>query len=325
MKLPRRKSLFVAAGAAALLGVSPFAWAETYPVRPVHLIVASAAGGSPDAVARLMGQWLSERLGQPFVIENRPGAGGNIGTNSVVRAPADGHTLLLVTSGNAINTTLYGKLNFNFIRDIAPVASIVHAPVVMQVVPSFPATTVPEFIAYARANPGKVTMASAGKGTIQHVSGELFKVMAGVDLLHVPYRSAAPAIADLLGGHVQVMFNTSPASIEYIKTGKLRALAVSAEKRLDVLPDVPALAEFLPGYETSGWLGVGAPKNTPAEIIEKLNKEINAALADSNMKAKLGDLGGTLLGGSPAEFGKLIADETEKWAKVIRTANIKEQ
>ena len=286
-------------------------------------IVGFAAGGAPDILARLMGQWLSERLGQPFVIENRPGAGSNIATEAVVRAPPDGYTLLLVSPANAINATLYDKLNFNFIRDIAPVAGIIREPHVMVVNPSVPAKTVPEFIAYAKANPGKLNMASAGNGTAAHVAGELFKMMTGVDMVHVPYRGAAPALTDLLGGQVQVMFAAMPASIEYIRAGKLRALAVTTATRSEALPDIPTVGEFVPGYEASAWFGVGAPKNTPAEIIDKLNKEINAALADPKIKARLADLGGTVLPGSPADFGKLIADETEKWGKVIRAANIK--
>jgi tripartite-type tricarboxylate transporter receptor subunit TctC len=275
-------------------------------------------------VARLIGQWLSERLGQPFFIDNRPGAGTNIGTEAVVRAPADGYTLLLVGSSNAINATLYDKLTFNFIRDIAPVASI-RQPNVMLVNPSVPAKTVPEFIAYAKANPGKINMASAGNGSSSHVFGELFKMMAGVNIVHVPYRGGAPALTDLLAGQVQAIFVPVPASIEYVRAGKLRALAVTTTTRSDALPDIPTVGDFVRGYEASGFVGLGAPKNTPAEIIEKLNKEINAALADPKIKARLADLGGTMLPGSPAEFGKLVADETEKWGKVIRAANIKEQ
>ena len=286
-------------------------------------IVGFAPGGAADIVARLIGQWLSERLGQPFVIENRPGAGSNIATEAVVRAPADGYTLLLVTAANAINATLYDKLNFNFIRDIAPVASIIRVPLVMVVNPSVPAKTVPEFIAYAKANPGKINMASAGNGTAAHMAGELFKMMAGVDMVHVPYRGGgarAHRSARRTGaGHVR----PHAASIEYIKAGKLRALAVTTATRSEALPDIPTVGEFVPGYEASAWFGVGAPKNTPAEIVDKLNKEINAALADPKIKARLADLGGTVLAGSPADFGKLIADETEKWGKVIRAANIK--
>jgi tripartite-type tricarboxylate transporter receptor subunit TctC len=323
MKLPRRRFLHLAAGAAVLPAVLRSAMAQTYPTHPVRWIVGYPPGGATDIAARLMGQWLSERLGQPFVIENRPGASGNIGTETVANAPPDGYTLLLVNAGNAINTTLYDKLNFNFIRDIAPVAGIIRVPLVMQVNPSVPAKTVPEFIAYAKANPGKLNMASAGNGTPQHVSGELFKMMAGVDMTHVPYRGSAPALTDLLGGQVQVVFDTTLASIEYIRTGRLRALAVTTATRLEVLPDVPTVGEFVPGYEASGWYGMGAPKNTPAEIIGKLNREVNAGLADPKMKARLADLGGTVFASSPAEFGKLIAEETKKWGKVIKTANIK--
>ena len=323
MKLPRRKFLHLAAGAAALPAVSRVARAQAYPTRPVRIIVPFAPAGSADIVARLIGQWLSERLGQPFVIENRPGAGTNIGTEAVVRAPADGYTLLLVGSSSAINATLYDKLTFNFIRDIAPVASIIRQPNVMLVNPSVPAKTVPEFIAYAKADPGKINMASAGNGSSSHVFGELFKMMAGVNIVHVPYRGGAPALTDLLGGQVQATFVPVPASIEYVRAGKLRALAVTTTTRSDALPDIPTVGDFVRGYEASGFVGLGAPKNTPAEIIEKLNKEINAALADPKIKARLADLGGTVLPDSPAEFGKLVADETEKWGKVIRAANIK--
>jgi tripartite-type tricarboxylate transporter receptor subunit TctC len=323
MKLPRRKFLHLAAGAAALPAVSRIARAQAYPSRPVRLIVGFPAGGGVDIVARLMGQWLSERLGQPFVIETRPGANSNIGTEAVVRAAADGYTLLLVHSSNAMNATLYEKLNFNFIRDIAPVASIMVVPNVMLVHPSVPAKTVPEFIAYAKANPGKINLASGGIGGPSHVAGELFKMMTGTEMLLVSYRGMAPAVTDLLGGQVQVMFNSLPASIEYIRAGTLRALAVASATRSETLPDIPTVGEFVPGYEAPTWYGLGAPKNTPAEIVEKLNKEINAGLADPKMKTRLADLGGTVLAGSPAEFGKLIAEETEKWGKVIRAANIK--
>jgi tripartite-type tricarboxylate transporter receptor subunit TctC len=323
MKLPRRQFLHLAAGAAALPTVSRFAWAQAYPSRPVHLIAPFAAGGTSDTVARLMGQWLSERLGQPFVIEDRPGAGSNIGTEAVVRASPDGYTLLMAGGYNAINATLYDKLNFNFIRDITAVAGIVRVPSVMVMHPSVPATTVPEFIAYAKSKPGKTTMASAGKGAPSHLAGELFKILAGVDMVHVPYRGGGPAVTDLIAGQVQVMFATTVESIGYIRAGRLRALAVTTATRSDALPDIPTLGEFLPGYEASGWFGIGAPKNTPVEIIEKLNREINAGLAEPKMKARLADLGGTPLLGSPADFGKLIADETEKWGKVIRAANIK--
>jgi tripartite-type tricarboxylate transporter receptor subunit TctC len=323
MKLPRRNFLHLAAGAAALPAVSRFAWAQEYPTKPVRIIVGFAPGGGADIAARLIGQWLSERLGQSFVIENRPGAGSNIATEAVVRAPSDGYTLLLVSAPAAINATLYEKLSFNFIRDIAPVASISHVPHVMVVHPSFPAKTVPEFIAYAKANAGKINMASAGNGSTPHVAGELFKMMAGVNLIHVPYRSAGPALTDLLGGQVQVMFDNMASSIEHIRAGKLRPLAVTTTMRSETLPDVPTVSEFVPGYEVSNWFGVGAPKATPAEILDRLNKEIHASLADPKLRARLAYLGGTPLVGSPADFGKLIAAETEKWAKVIRAANIK--
>jgi len=323
LKLPRRKFLHLTAGAAALPAVSRVAWAQTYPTRPVRWIVGYPPAGATDIAARLMGQWLSDRLGQPFVIENRPGASGNIGTEAVVNALPDGYTLLLVNAGNAINAMLYEKLKYNLIRDIAPVAGIIRVPLVMQVNPSVPVKTVPEFIAYAKANPGKLNMASAGNGTPQHVSGELFKMMAGVNMTHVPYRGSAPALTDLLGGQVQVVFDTTLASIEYIRAGRLRPLAVTTATRLEALPEIPTVSDFLPGYEASGWYGVGAPKNTPTEIVDKLNKEINAALANPKIKAQLADLGGIVLALSPAEFGKLIADETEKWGKVIRAANIK--
>jgi tripartite-type tricarboxylate transporter receptor subunit TctC len=323
MKLPRRNFLHLAAGAAALPAVSRFAWAQTYPSRPVRIIVGFPAGGGVDIVARLIGQWLSERLGQPFVIENRPGANSNVATEAVVRAPADGYTLLIVGAWNAINATLYDKLNFNFLRDIAPVASVIRSANVMVVNPSVPAKTVPEFIAHAKANPGKINMASAGIGSGNHIAGELFKMMTGVNLVHVPYRGAGPALVDLLGGQVQVMFATMSSSIEYVRGGKLRALAVTTATRSPVLPDIPTVAEFVPGYESSFWTGVGTPKNTPAEIVDKLNREINAALADPKFKARLADLGGTALSGSPADFGKFIAEETEKWAKVVKFAGLK--
>jgi len=324
MKLPhRRQFLHLAAGAATLPALAHVAVAQTYPSRPARMIVPFAPGGTSDILARLMGQWLSERLGQPFVIENRPGANSNIGTEAVVRAPSDGYTLLLVTAAAAINATFYEKLSFNFIRDITAVAGIVRVPSVMVVNPSVPATTVPEFIAYAKSKPGKTTMASAGKGAPSHLAGELFKTMAGVDMVHVPYRGGGPAVTDLIAGQVQVVFPTIVESIEYIRASRLRALAVTTATRSDALPDIPTVGEFLPGYEASGWFGIGVPKNTPVEIIEKLNREINAGLAEPKMKARLADLGGTPLLGSPADFGKLIADETEKWGKVIRAANIK--
>jgi len=322
MKLPRRKFLHLAAGAAALPAVSRIAWSQTYPARPVRIVAPFAAGGQSDVLARLMGQWLSEHLAQQFIVEDRPGAGSNIGTEAVVNAPPDGYTLLLVNPANTINATLYEKLNFNFIRDIAPVASIDREPLIMMVNPSVPVKTVAEFIAYAKANPGKINMASGGIGAPSHISGELFKVMTGVDMTHVPYRGAAPAATDLLGGQVQVMFN-GLASIAYIKTGSLRALAVTTATRWDGLPDIPTVAETVPGYEASIWYGLCAPKNTPTEIIDKLNKEINAALADPRMKARLADLGGTPLPGTPDDFGNLIADDHEKWAKVIKFAGIK--
>jgi tripartite-type tricarboxylate transporter receptor subunit TctC len=320
MKLPRRNFLHLAAGAAALPAVSRIARAQAYPSRPVRLIVGFAPGGTTDSTARLIGQWLSERLGQQFVIENRTGAATNIATEAVVRAPADGYTLLLVTASNAINATLYDKLSFDFIRDIAPVAGIIRYPLVMQVNPSFPAKTVPEFISYVKSNPGKISYGSGGYGTSIHVASELFKMMAGVDMTHVPYRGGAPAMTDLMAGQVQVVFNPVPESMEFIKAGKLRPLAVTTATRSEVLPDVPTVGDFVPGYEASALQGIGAPKNTPAEIIDKLNTEINAALADPNMKARLADLGGDVLALSPADFGKLIADETEKWGKVIRAA-----
>jgi tripartite-type tricarboxylate transporter receptor subunit TctC len=323
MKLPRRRFLHLAAGAAALPAVSRVAWAQTYPTRPVRLIVGFPAGSPPDILARLIGQWLSEKLGQPFIVEDRPGAGTNIGTEVVVRAPSDGYTLLQVTSSNAWNASLFDTLNFNFIRDIAPVASIYRATGVMEVNPSFPAKTVPEFIAYAKANPGKINMASGGSGGVGHVYGELFKMMAGVDMLHVPYRGNGLALAALLAGEAQVMFDSLATSIEHIKAGKARALAVTAATRSEALPDIPTVGDFVPGYEASAFQGIGAPKNTPAEIVGRLNKEINAALADPKMKARLSDLGGFPMQMTPAEFEKYIVSETEKWTKVIRTANIK--
>jgi tripartite-type tricarboxylate transporter receptor subunit TctC len=323
MKLPRRKFLHLAAGAAALPVFSRVARAQAYPTRPVRILVGFTAGGAVDIAARVIGQWLSEQLRQPFIVENRPGASSNIATEAVIRAPADGYTLLQGSATNAINATLYEKLNFNFITDITPIAGVIRFPNVMEVSPSFPARTVPEFIAYAKANPGKINMGSAGNGTSQHLSGELFKMMTGVDLVHVPYRGTAQALTDLLGGQVQVSFDPVLASIEHIKSGKLRALAVTTAIRSEVLPDVPTVGEFVPGYEASGWNGVCAPKNTPIEIIEKLDQAINAGLADPKMKAKIAALGGTTLPGSSSDFGKLIAEETEKWGKVIRIANIK--
>jgi len=323
MKLPRRNLLYLAAGAAALPVVPRIAFAQAYPTRPVRLIVGFAPSGATDIMARLIGQWLSERLGQQFIVENRPGAASNIATEAVVHAPPDGYTLLVATSVNAINTTLYDKLNFNLIRDIAPVASIHREPFLVEVNPLVPVKTVPELIAYAKANPANINMSSAGIGSGNHIAGELFKMMTGVNLVHVPYRGAGPALVDLLGGQVQVMFATMSSSIEYVRSGKLRALAVTTATRSPVLPDIPTVAEFVPGYESSFWTGVGAPKNTPAEIVDKLNKEINAALADTKMKARLAELGATALPGSPADFGKLLADETEKSAKVVKFAGVK--
>ena len=322
MKLPnRRQFLHLVAGASALPGLPRVALAQTYPTQSVRLIVGFPAGNASDILARLIAQSLSERLGQQFVVENRPGAGGNVGTEIVVRALPDGYTLLLVLSSNAYSVTLYANLNFNFIRDIAPVASIVDAPYAMVVNPSVPAKTVPEFIAYAKANPGKLNMASAGIGGATHVFGALFMMMAGVNLLHVPYRGNF--IPDLLGGQVQVVFAPITHLIEYIRTGKLRALAVTSATRSAALPDIPTMAEFVPGYEASGWYGIGAPKKTPTDIIDRLNKEINAALADPKMKARLADLGAVPMSMTPAEFAKFIASETDKWGKVIQAANIK--
>ena len=324
MKLPhRRQFLHLAAGAAALLALSRIARAQAYPTRPVRLIVGYAAGGGTDITARLIGQWLSERFGQQFVIENRPGAATNIATDAVVRAAPDGYTLLLATGGNAINATLYDKLNFNFIRDIAPVGSVIRVPLVMVVNPSLRVTTVPEFIAFATANPGRINFASGGAGGPDHMSGELFKMMTGTNMTHVPYRSLAPALTDLIGGQVQVVFSTIPPALGYIKADKLRALAVTTSTRFEGAPDISTMGDFVRGYETSQWYGIGVPTNTPVEIVEKLNREINAALADPKMKARLADIGGTVLPGSAADFGKLIADETEKWAKVVKFSGAK--
>jgi tripartite-type tricarboxylate transporter receptor subunit TctC len=323
MKLPRRNFLHLAAGAAALPTFSRMARAQVYPTRPVRLIVPVAPAGASDITARLMGQWLSERLGQQFIIDNRPGGGNNIGTEAVVRAPADGYTLLLVGTPNVVNVTLYDKLSFNFLRDIVPVASIIRAPYAIAVNPTVPAKTIPELIAYARANPGKLSIASTGTGSGSHLAGELFKMMTGVNLVHVPYRGGGPGLTDLLGGQVQVMFVSTVSSIEYIKTGRLRALAVTTVTRSDELPNVPTVGEFVPGYEASTWFGVGAPKNTPSQIIDKLNEAINAGLADPKFKARLADLGGTPLVGSPADFGKFIAGETEKWGNVVKFTGIK--
>ncbi len=323
MKLPRRRFLHLAGAAAGASILPRVAHAVDYPTRPVRIIVAVAAGGGADIVARVMGQWLSERLGQQFIVENRPGGGTNIGTEMVARSPADGYTLLLVNLTHAINATLYEKLNYNFIRDFAPVAGIVGVSNVVEIHPSLPTKTLPEFIAYAKANPGKINMGSAGNGSSSHMAGELFKMMAGVNLVHVPYRGQGPAMTDLLGGQLQVIFATTPGTTEFVRTGKLNALAVTTATRADALPDVPPLADFVPGYESSQWYGLGAPKNTPAEIVDKLNHEVNAALADPKMKARLAEFGGTVMPGSPAIFGKFIAEETEKWGKVVKFAGIK--
>jgi tripartite-type tricarboxylate transporter receptor subunit TctC len=323
MNICRRRFLHLTTSAAAMPAVSRIAKADTYPSRPVRLIVFYAAGGGNDIIARLMGQWLSERLGQSFVVENRPGGGGNLGTEYVVRAAADGYTLLLSSSANVVNTSLYDTLDFDFARDIAPVASISYEPNIMVVNPSVPAKTVPEFIAYAKANPGTINFASAGIGSSQHMSGEMFKMMAGIDMTHVPFRGTAPALTSLLGGQVQVMFASMPAALPYIRADKLRALGVTIAKRSDVLPDVPSVSEFLPGFDAAVYYGIGAPKNTPPEIVDRLNKEINAGLADPQFKARLVELGSMVLPGSPADFGKFIANETDKWAKVVKFAHIK--
>ena len=323
MKLPRRQFLHLAAGAAALPAVSRIARAQAYPTRPVRIIAPTGPAGAPDIIARLIGPWLSQRLGQQFVVENRPGSGNNIGTEAVVRAAPDGYTLLITSSSNTINATLYDKLNFVFLRDIAAVAGIISLPFVMVVNPSVPAKTVPEFIAHAKMNPGKISFGSPGIGTPGHVAGELFKMMAGVQLIHVPYRGGGAVVSDLLGGQVQVLFGTTSLTVEQVTAGKLRALAVTGVARWEGLPDIPTVGEFVPGYEASSVFGLGVPRNTPAEIIEKLNKEVNAGLHDPKLKARLIDLGGTLIAGSPADFGKIIADDTEKWGKVIRSANIK--
>jgi tripartite-type tricarboxylate transporter receptor subunit TctC len=323
VKLHRRQFLHLASGVAVLPTLSRIARAQTYPTRPVRIIVGYLPGGASDIVGRLIGQRLSERLGQQFIIENRPGAASSIATEAVVRATADGYTLLVVTVPNVVNATLYDRLNYNFIRDIAPVASIDRVPNVMVVNPSVPAKTVTEFIAYAKGNPGKLNMASTGNGSSQHVSGELFKMMTGASMQHVPYRGVVPALADLLGGQVQVMFDVTTTSIEHIRSGRLRALAVTTATRSQALPDVPILADDVPGFEASTFHGIGAPRNTPAEIINKLNKEINAVLAEPGMQARLADLGATALPGSPAEFAMLIGDETEKWGKVVKFAGIK--
>jgi tripartite-type tricarboxylate transporter receptor subunit TctC len=323
MKLQRRQFLQLVAGAVTLPAISRLALAQTYRTRPVNVIVPFGAGGVSDILARLLGQKLSERLGLPFLIDNRPGAAGNIATEAVVRAPADGYTLLFITSSNAINATLYDRLNFDFIRDIAPVGSIARTSGVMEVNPSFPAKTVPEFIAHAKANVGKIAMATSGSGSGPHIWGEMFKAMAGVEMIPVPYRASPPALTDLMGGQVQVTFDPLPSSLDLIRTGKLRALAVTSAKRLEALPDVPTISESLQGYGASTWFGFGVPKNTSPEIVDRLNREINATLTDPRMKARLTDLGAEVLAGSPADFGRLIAKDTEKWRKVIRAANIK--
>jgi tripartite-type tricarboxylate transporter receptor subunit TctC len=324
MKLPRRKFLHLAASAAAALpAVSRIAGAQTYPTRPLRLIIGYPPGGSADITARLTGQWLSERVGQPVVIESRPGAATNLATEAVVRAAPDGYTLLLVAPANAINATLYDKLTFNFLRDIEPVAGIIRFPNVVVVNPSLPIKTIPELIAYAKANPGKLNMASSGNGSTIHMSGELFKMLTGIDMLHVPYRGGAPALTDLIAGQVHVMFDNVPTSAEHIKAGKLRGLAVTSTARSEVLPDLPTVADFLPGYEASAWYGLGVPKNTPGEVIDKINKAMNAILADPKSQARFAELGASLLPGSPADFGKLIAEETEKWGKVVKFSGAK--
>jgi tripartite-type tricarboxylate transporter receptor subunit TctC len=323
MKFPRRTFLQFAAVAAAQPMLQRFAFAQSYPSRPVRIIVGFAAGGGVDITARLIGQWLSDRLGQTFVIENRPGAGGNIGTEVVVNSPPDGYTLLLSTVPNAVNATLYDKLSFNFIRDTVPVGGIIRVPMAVLIHPSVPAKTIPEFIAYAKANPGKVNMASAGTGSAPHMAGELFNYMAGVKMIHVPYRGQGPALSDLLGGQVQVLFATTPGTTDFIKDGRLRALAITTASRVEVLPDLPPVGDFVPGYEASQWYGLAAPKGTPAELVGKLNAEIKAALVDPAMKKKLSDIGGEMLTSSPAEFGKMVAAETEKWGKVVKFAGMK--
>jgi tripartite-type tricarboxylate transporter receptor subunit TctC len=324
MKLPhRRQFLRLAAAAAALPAAPRLASAQTYPSRPVRIIVPFAAGGPSDIAARLIGQALTERLGQQVIVENRPGAGSNIGTEVVVRAPADGYTLLAAGNSSTVNATLYEKLSFNFIRDVAPVAGVMRIPMVVTINPSIPAKTIPEFIALAKANPGKLSMASGGNGSASHITGELFKLMAGVNLQHVPYRGEAPALTDLLGGQVQVMFPTLPTALEHIRSSKLRALAATTAARLEVLPDVPTVGDFVPGYEASAWIGIVAPKNTAAEVIDKLNSEINAGLAEPKLKARFGDVGSTVFPASPGEFGRFIADETEKWGKVVKFAGIR--
>jgi tripartite-type tricarboxylate transporter receptor subunit TctC len=323
MKIPRRKFLHLAVGAAALPATSSAVWAQAYPARPIRVVIGFPAGSGVDVVARVMAPLLSERLGQPLVVENRPGAASNLATEGVVRAPSDGYTLLWVGPPVAINATLYDKLNFVFLRDIAPIGGVNREPNVMLVNPSFPATMIPEFIAYAKANPGKVSMASVGNGSVSHMAGELFKMMTGIDMVHVPYRGAPSAVTDLIGGRVQVLFLTTSAAMAYIKSGQVRVLGVGTETRSPALPDIPTVAEFVPGFEASNFYGIGAPRQTPVEIIDRLNKELNATLADPNMIARLADLGATPMPSTPADFGKLVADETEKWAKVVRAGNIK--
>src|SRR5262245_803490 len=325
MMLSRRRFARLSAGTVGATAVLRFAWAQAYPVRPVHIVVGFGAGGAPDILARLIGHWLSERFGQQFIVENRPGAGSNIATEAVVRAPADGHVLLLASMGNAVNATLYGNLNYDFLRDMAPVASISREPLAMEVHPSFPVRSVAEFISYAKSNPGRISYASAGSGTSLHMAGELFKMMAGVDMVHVPYRSSAAALTDLLGGQVQALFAPLPSSIEYLRSGRLRALATTGAVRSDALPDAPTLGDFLPGYEASAWYGVCAPKNTSAEIIDRLNKEINAGPADATLKARLVELGSSPFVASPSEFGKYLVEQTEKWGRVVKIANLKPQ
>jgi tripartite-type tricarboxylate transporter receptor subunit TctC len=323
MKLSRRRLLQFAAAGSVLPLAPHVARAQSYPARPVRLVIGYTPGGSADITARLIGQWLTERLGQSFVVESRPGGGTNIATEAVVRAAPDGYTLLLVAPANAINATLYEKLNFDFIRDSTPIAGLIRFPNVMEVNPAVPAKTVPEFIAYAKANPGKINYASSGNGSTIHMSAELFKMMAGVNMVHVPYRGGAPALTDMLAGQVQVMFDNLPTSIEHIRAGKLRPLAITSSTRSELLPDVPTLADFVAGYESSAWYGVGAPKGTPAEIVDRLNKEVNAFLVDPKMKTRIAEMGATTVVGSPADFGKLVADETEKWGKVVKFAGVK--
>jgi tripartite-type tricarboxylate transporter receptor subunit TctC len=323
LRFQRRQFLKSAGAVVAAPALSLDARAQAYPAKPVRFIHGYTPGGSADITCRLIGQWLSERFGQQFVIESRPGAGSNIGTEAVVRAPADGYTILLVAPANAINATLYAKLPYDFMRDIAPVANVIRFPNIMEVTPSLPVKTVPEFIAYARANPGKINFASSGNGSTIHMSGELFKMMTGVSMIHVPYRGAAPALTDLVGGQVQVMFDNAPSSIEFVRTGQLRPLAVTTAKRSEVLPDLPTVGDFVPGYESSAWYGVGVPRNTAPDIIEALNREINAGLTDPKLKARFAELGAATIPGSPGDFGRLVADETEKWGKVVKFAGIR--